>query len=126
MKKAVSKSGSASGGTPLGGAATSRGGSTAAHPSTRRGASEALRARIRAAHDVMTDEEDAAVTAAAELDPDNPPNLQLRRRGRPPKAFTKEKVPLRLDRDVLAHFRASGEGWQTRINAALRKAAGLE
>ena len=37
------------------------------------------------------------------------------------------KIPvlLRVDPDVLARFRASGPGWQTRMNAALRKAAGL-
>lgn len=37
----------------------------------------------------------------------------------------KEQVALRLDRDVLAHFQEDGPGWQDRINAALRKAAGL-
>ena len=37
----------------------------------------------------------------------------------------KQQVSLRLDRDVIAHFRAQGAGWQTRLNAALRKAAGL-
>jgi uncharacterized protein (DUF4415 family) len=37
----------------------------------------------------------------------------------------KETVSLRLDRDVLAHFQDDGPGWQDRINAALRKAAGL-
>jgi uncharacterized protein (DUF4415 family) len=37
----------------------------------------------------------------------------------------KEQVSLRLDRDVLAHFQDAGPGWQDRINAALRKAAGL-
>jgi uncharacterized protein (DUF4415 family) len=36
----------------------------------------------------------------------------------------KETVSLRLDRDVLDHFQADGSGWQDRINAALRKAAG--
>jgi uncharacterized protein (DUF4415 family) len=36
----------------------------------------------------------------------------------------KEMVSLRLDRDVLDHFQAEGPGWQERINAALRKAAG--
>jgi uncharacterized protein (DUF4415 family) len=45
--------------------------------------------------------------------------------GRPPKAAPKQAVNLRLDPDVLAHFRASGPGWQSRINAILRKAAGL-
>jgi uncharacterized protein (DUF4415 family) len=37
----------------------------------------------------------------------------------------KEPVSLRLDRDVLAYFQDDGPGWQDRINAALRKAAGL-
>jgi uncharacterized protein (DUF4415 family) len=45
--------------------------------------------------------------------------------GRPKKAVRKEAVNLRLDPDVLAHFRATGPGWQSRINEALRKAAGL-
>lgn len=38
---------------------------------------------------------------------------------------TKELVQLRLDADVIAHFQDEGPGWQERINAALRKAAGL-
>ncbi|HSA81480.1 MAG TPA: BrnA antitoxin family protein [Geminicoccaceae bacterium] len=45
--------------------------------------------------------------------------------GRPRKAAPKEAVNIRLDPDVLAHFRATGPGWQSRINQALRKAAGL-
>ncbi|MFZ4746584.1 MAG: BrnA antitoxin family protein [Sphingomonas sp.] len=46
--------------------------------------------------------------------------------GRPPVGDTpKEAVSLRLDRDMVAKFRESGPGWQTRMNAALRKAAGL-
>ena len=36
----------------------------------------------------------------------------------------KELVPLRIDQDVLEHFRQGGPGWQDRINDALRKAAG--
>jgi uncharacterized protein (DUF4415 family) len=36
----------------------------------------------------------------------------------------KETVSLRIDRDVLDYFQADGPGWQERINAALRKAAG--
>ncbi len=51
--------------------------------------------------------------------------VPVRRGGRPPKDNPKVAVNLRLDPDVLAHFRATGPGWQTRINAALRKAAGL-
>lgn len=36
----------------------------------------------------------------------------------------KEQVTLRIDQDVLEHFRDEGADWQERINAALRKAAG--
>lgn len=46
-------------------------------------------------------------------------------RGRPKAAVTKDAVSLRLDRDVIAHFRHGGSGWQSRINAVLRKAAKL-
>ena len=46
----------------------------------------------------------------------------------PPKAPSlpgaKEVVSLRIDRDVLDFFQEEGPGWQDRINAALRKAAG--
>jgi uncharacterized protein (DUF4415 family) len=47
-------------------------------------------------------------------------------RGRPKSSSPKEHVNLRLDPDVLAHFRAGGPGWQSRINAMLRKAAKLD
>lgn len=40
----------------------------------------------------------------------------------PQKAPTKEQVSLRVDRDVLDYFRSTGKGWQSRVNAALRKA----
>jgi uncharacterized protein (DUF4415 family) len=46
-------------------------------------------------------------------------------RGRPKSANPKSAVSLRLDPDVLAHFRSTGPGWQSRINALLRKAAKL-
>ncbi|TKT73342.1 hypothetical protein YH63_019010 [Afipia massiliensis] len=36
----------------------------------------------------------------------------------------KELVSIRIDQDVLEHFQEGGPGWQDRINAALRKAAG--
>lgn len=36
----------------------------------------------------------------------------------------KEMVTLRIDRDVLDFFQKDGAGWQERVNAALRKAAG--
>lgn len=38
----------------------------------------------------------------------------------------KELVSLRIDQDVLEHFQEDGPGWQDRINAALRKAAGKD
>jgi uncharacterized protein (DUF4415 family) len=46
-------------------------------------------------------------------------------RGRPKAEVTKAAVSLRLDPDVIAHYRRSGRGWQSRINDALRKAAKL-
>ena len=51
----------------------------------------------------------------------------LRRQGRPPlpEADRKTRVTLYLDPDVLARLRADGKGWQTRANAALRRALGL-
>ena len=50
---------------------------------------------------------------------------KLVRRGRPPSIERKHPISLRLDPDVLAHFRRGGHGWQSRINAVLRKAAKL-
>jgi len=47
------------------------------------------------------------------------------KRGRPKLNDPKQPVSLRLDPDVIAHFRRSGRGWQSRINAALRKVAKL-
>ncbi len=51
--------------------------------------------------------------AAAEL---------LRPRGRPRKDNPKAQVTLRLDAEVVDHFKSGGAGWQTRINAALKRA----
>ena len=45
---------------------------------------------------------------------------KLKTRGRPKSSSPKEPVKLRLDADVVAALRASGEGWQTRINDSLR------
>ena len=46
--------------------------------------------------------------------------LPKRKRG-PQKTPTKEQVTLRLDNDVLAHFKQNGSGWQTRINETLKR-----
>lgn len=51
---------------------------------------------------------------------------KLVRRGRPAKPDAKEPVSLRLSPTVLAHFRAGGPGWQTRINAVLLEAVERE
>ncbi len=52
----------------------------------------------------------------------------VRKGGRPqlPDAVRKRRVTILLDPDVIAHFKTGGRGWQTRVNAALRKAAGLD
>lgn len=39
--------------------------------------------------------------------------------GRPKAEITKTAVSLRLDPEIVAHFKAGGAGWQTRINAVL-------
>ena len=80
------------------------------------------------------------ITKRKWTDPDDAPHLdrewfargeiregdKLIRRGRPKSATaTKEAVSLRLDPEVVQHFRATGPGWQSRINAALRKVAKL-
>lgn len=93
------------------------------------------RARALASLKTISDEEDAAITAAAEADPDNPPLTEedfarmvpsTARRGRGPgKAPAKKLVSLRIDPEVIDRFRADGPGWQARINDILRRAAGL-
>ncbi len=49
------------------------------------------------------------------------PSLQAKLRGRPKADLTKERTTIRLSRDVLERFRATGSGWQTRIDAALKE-----
>ena len=58
--------------------------------------------------------------------PDLPPFAKMRR-GRPelPENQRKQKVSIMLDPDLIRHFKKEGKGWQTRVNAALRKVAGL-
>jgi uncharacterized protein (DUF4415 family) len=58
----------------------------------------------------------AATTKPVQVEP---------RPSKPPVPGGRELVSLRLDRDVLEHFQEAGPGWQERINAALRKVAGL-
>lgn len=47
--------------------------------------------------------------------------LQQRGRGRPRAETTKRQVTLRLDPEVIDYFKRGGQGWQTRLNDALRE-----
>ena len=68
--------------------------------------------------------EDAAINAGIAHDPDTyelgAAEFKRLRRGRPLGSGTKAQVTLRLDVDVLEKFKSSGDGWQTRINDALK------
>jgi uncharacterized protein (DUF4415 family) len=55
----------------------------------------------------------AVTTKPAELPPKTPALPHV-----------KHTVTLRVDQDVLDYFQQEGIGWQDRMNAALRKAAG--
>ncbi len=50
-----------------------------------------------------------------------PASLQGKLRGRPKAATTKERITIRLSPEVVGAFRATGQGWQTRVDAALRE-----
>jgi uncharacterized protein (DUF4415 family) len=54
-----------------------------------------------------------------------PADGTLTKPGRPKSDDPKKQVTLRLDSAVLEKFRAMGPGWQSRINAELRKALGI-
>jgi uncharacterized protein (DUF4415 family) len=72
----------------------------------------------------LTREEIFAMRPAAEvLPPELNAILTKRRPGQrgPQKALVKQQVTLRLDPKILAHFKAGGRGWQTRINDALKR-----
>jgi uncharacterized protein (DUF4415 family) len=73
----------------------------------------------------MTDEMWARARPAIEVAPEIVAAYRRRRRG-PQKTPTKQLVSIRLDREVVAHFRKRGPGWQQRVNAALRKVARLK
>ena len=67
--------------------------------------------------DSRTAAENAFKAATTKPPPELPPKPQAA-------PGVKEMVSLRIDRDVLDFFQEDGPGWQERINAALRKAAG--
>jgi uncharacterized protein (DUF4415 family) len=66
-----------------------------------------------------TDEELAQARPFAEVFPELAESI---RRSEAERDASKERVWLDLDGDVLAKFRATGEGWEARINEALRSA----
>lgn len=41
--------------------------------------------------------------------------------GRPPVENPKIFISIRLDQDVIMEFKATGKGWQTRINSVLKQ-----
>lgn len=77
---------------------------------------------------IPTPKEDAVITAAALSDPESLPFTDkdwarvkpIARVGRPHAAVTKERITIRLSREVVEQFRASGDGWQTRVDSALK------
>ena len=84
--------------------------------------------KLKAGTILPTPAEDAAIQAAGISDLDGAPLTDaqweqvkpLVRRGRPLGSGTETQVTLRLDVDVVEKFRATGDGWQTRINDALK------
>lgn len=78
---------------------------------------------------VPAPDEDAAITSAALQDPDALPFTDaewavaapVRGRGRPAGSGVKVATNIRLDRDLVEAFKGTGDGWQTRMNDALRE-----
>ncbi|OHC75731.1 MAG: hypothetical protein A3G18_02725 [Rhodospirillales bacterium RIFCSPLOWO2_12_FULL_58_28] len=71
------------------------------------------------------EKENTAINAGIAADPDtyeltDAEFVRLKRIGRPPAFVTKERITIRLSREVVERFRASGAGWQTRVDAALK------
>lgn len=81
---------------------------------------------VEATDIAATDEE---MARARPIDPAKAARLQAARlpgqRG-PQRAPTKERISIALDPDVLASLRASGRGWQSRVNEILRAQLGLD
>ncbi len=88
---------------------------------------------------VVSEPEERRINAAARRDADNPPlsDAELaamrpasevlphvvaafRRTRGPGRKPRKQQITLRLDPDIIAFFRSTGRGWQTRINDILR------
>jgi uncharacterized protein (DUF4415 family) len=85
-----------------------------------------VEANIRSAPDPdLTDPDNPEWTAedfARARPPEDFPELAAllkNRGGRPRKETPKVPVTIRLDAEIVEHFKASGDGWQSRINATL-------
>ena len=74
-----------------------------------------------------TAKEDKLIVAAAKADPDAQPltpkqlKAMVPLRGRPKSANPKQLVSVRYSPEVLAFFKATGEGWQSRMDGVLRQ-----
>lgn len=91
--------------------------------------------------DEISDEEEARIQRMIAADPNNPewtgedfaaavpfaqafPAMaETIKRGRPKSDSVKVAISLRIDREIVERYRATGSGWQSRMNADLRKAA---
>lgn len=69
----------------------------------------------------LTDEQLANLRPLSEYDPELHALIR-RSRGRPPVETPKQQISLRLDPDVIEKFKATGKGWQARINDVLKAA----
>ncbi|MGQ2970678.1 MAG: BrnA antitoxin family protein [Allorhizobium sp.] len=72
----------------------------------------------------LTEEELKEMRPFREVFPDLAASID-RKLGRPKAENPKKAISLRLDAEVIERFKAGGEGWQSRMNEALRKAVGL-
>ncbi|TCQ21761.1 BrnA antitoxin family protein [Rhizobium sp. PP-CC-3G-465] len=72
-------------------------------------------------HPELTDEQISTGRPFAEVFPDLAESIR-RAEVEAEREASKERVSLDLDGDVLAKFRATGEGWEERINTVLRSA----
>jgi uncharacterized protein (DUF4415 family) len=68
--------------------------------------------------------QDKAITAAAKADPDAQPQAMVPMkavRGRPKSENTKLLVSVRYSPEVVAYFKSTGEGWQSRMDGVLQQ-----
>jgi uncharacterized protein (DUF4415 family) len=72
-----------------------------------------------------TDEQLRQAKPFAEAFPDLAESIK-RARGRPAIEQPRRQLSIRLDPDIIEHYKATGKGWQSRMNDDLRKAAGLK